>query len=234
LWALLFVAFCVLMFWLLSRPGSLVDALQRWWSGKSTENLMVYGFSMVWWGRFGKILQLFGGLTVILDIVGPERVKAAADNLRKHSENLTGGLKRLREEVPPLLILLSAVGGVVLVTVGSFVVSRRLPERTERSWVDFVAGIAILVVQLLAALIVALLLGFLLFGGLLLLGRLAEAILRGLAFLMLPKPNVRLRPGEVNTRSVTSTGGPENPGAHLKLIGFLLFLIGFHFDLLAS
>jgi hypothetical protein len=47
-----------------------------WWAGRSTQNLYVLGLSMLWWGRIGKYLQFLGGLTVVLDIVGPERLRS--------------------------------------------------------------------------------------------------------------------------------------------------------------
>jgi hypothetical protein len=30
---------------------------------------------MIWWGRAGKIAAFLGGLTVVLDVIGPDRIR---------------------------------------------------------------------------------------------------------------------------------------------------------------
>ncbi|HEX4811304.1 MAG TPA: hypothetical protein VFV66_00930 [Nonomuraea sp.] len=60
-----------------------LDALQRWLSGDpALQDATLYGMSMLWWGRFGKILAFLGGMTVVLDILGPDRIREYGGRLR--------------------------------------------------------------------------------------------------------------------------------------------------------
>ena len=54
---------------------------------------------MTWWGRAGKIFQFLGGLAVILDLVGPDRLRAWGAQLR---ETNTASLERVRKILPVL------------------------------------------------------------------------------------------------------------------------------------
>ncbi|MDF5752937.1 hypothetical protein [Spongiactinospora sp. TRM90649] len=55
------------------------EAWGIWWEGKSTLGHDLFGvMSMVWVGRIGKVLSFVGGLTILLDIVGAERLKRLA------------------------------------------------------------------------------------------------------------------------------------------------------------
>lgn len=58
---------------------SYFEAWGMWWEGKSTLGHDLFGvMSMVWVGRIGKILSFAGGLTLLLDIVGAERLQRLA------------------------------------------------------------------------------------------------------------------------------------------------------------
>ncbi|WP_436762859.1 hypothetical protein [Streptosporangium sp. V21-05] len=55
------------------------EAWGMWWEGKSTLGHDLFGvMSMVWVGRVGKILSFAGGLTLLLDIIGAERLQRLA------------------------------------------------------------------------------------------------------------------------------------------------------------
>ena len=53
------------------------QVLGAWFSGRSASGLVLWGVPMVWWGRTGKVLQFAGGLVVVLDLVGPDRLRRA-------------------------------------------------------------------------------------------------------------------------------------------------------------
>ncbi|MEO3926925.1 hypothetical protein ABGB07_24080 [Micromonosporaceae bacterium B7E4] len=57
------------------------DLWSRWWSGQSIQDLSMFGLPIVVWGRIGKAMQYLGGLTVVAEIVGPERFRSFGDRL---------------------------------------------------------------------------------------------------------------------------------------------------------
>ncbi|MEU8818749.1 hypothetical protein [Actinoplanes sp. NPDC048796] len=61
---------CVTQFW-----GDWWDAVALWRSGDPMDPAALCGYSILWWGRLGKILQFAAGLTVVLDLAGPERLR---------------------------------------------------------------------------------------------------------------------------------------------------------------
>ncbi|MEU6780366.1 hypothetical protein ABZ912_14275 [Nonomuraea angiospora] len=69
-----------------------LDALQMWFSGNSAlQDSTMYGLGMLWWGRFGKIAAFLGGMTVVLDILGPERIREYGGRLRAVPRSRTRG-----------------------------------------------------------------------------------------------------------------------------------------------
>ncbi|MEV6039271.1 hypothetical protein AB0L65_49605 [Nonomuraea sp. NPDC052116] len=69
-----------------------LDALQMWFSGNSAlQDSTMYGLGMLWWGRFGKIAAFLGGMTVVLDILGPERIREYGGRLRAVPRSRTQG-----------------------------------------------------------------------------------------------------------------------------------------------
>lgn len=62
---------------------SYFEAWQLWMSGKSTIGNDLFGISMIWWGRGGKIVAFLAGLTVVLDAVGPERIRHWSESRRE-------------------------------------------------------------------------------------------------------------------------------------------------------
>lgn len=55
-----------------------LDAWMAWWGGKTLIGTTLWGIPILWWGRIGKLMQFLGGLTVVLDLIGPERLLAIA------------------------------------------------------------------------------------------------------------------------------------------------------------
>jgi hypothetical protein len=54
---------------------SYFDAWRLWLEGRSTLGNNLFGVPMIWLGRAGKIAAFIGRTAVILDIVGPERIR---------------------------------------------------------------------------------------------------------------------------------------------------------------
>jgi len=57
------------------------EAWQVWLDGKSTLGNDMFGLPMIWWGRAGKIGAFVSGMTILLDIAGPECLTSFADRL---------------------------------------------------------------------------------------------------------------------------------------------------------
>jgi hypothetical protein len=54
---------------------SLWEAIQLWFSGERLDSYSMLSISFLVWGRIGKVASIIGGLVVILDFVGEERLR---------------------------------------------------------------------------------------------------------------------------------------------------------------
>ncbi|MCG5464853.1 hypothetical protein MED01_003112 [Micromonospora sp. MED01] len=63
--------------------NALEELFRLWIAGKETSDIHIFGLSMIWWGRVGKLLQFLGGLVVILDLIGPERLRNWGTRIRE-------------------------------------------------------------------------------------------------------------------------------------------------------
>jgi hypothetical protein len=59
----------------------LFAAWSLWLSGKLNDSFILWGIKLVWWGRIGKFLQAFAILTVIVELIGAERLTAFGNRL---------------------------------------------------------------------------------------------------------------------------------------------------------
>lgn len=57
----------------------------RWLSGEKVDDARLWGWPMLAWGRTGKLLQFAAGLTVILDLIGPDPLREFGSRLRRQS-----------------------------------------------------------------------------------------------------------------------------------------------------
>jgi len=64
--------------------AGIMEAWRLWGSGKLTDDFLLYGIKVLWWARIGKGLELVGGLTIVLDIIGPVRLRSWGESLHKH------------------------------------------------------------------------------------------------------------------------------------------------------
>lgn len=52
----------------------LLDAWNLWLDGQSTIGHTLYGIPIIWVGRAGKVLAFISAFTILIDILGPERI----------------------------------------------------------------------------------------------------------------------------------------------------------------
>lgn len=55
----------------------------------------MWGLPLLWWARFGKLLQFVGGIVVVLDLIGPRRLRelgARVKRLRQRIKHTEPGL----------------------------------------------------------------------------------------------------------------------------------------------
>jgi hypothetical protein len=58
-------------------------AWSRWFNGHSLNGYALYGIPILWVGRAGKIGEAIAGLAVIIDIIGPERLRQAGTKIEQ-------------------------------------------------------------------------------------------------------------------------------------------------------
>ncbi|MFB9906165.1 hypothetical protein [Allokutzneria oryzae] len=53
----------------------IVDAWFAWFSGQKLDEMTIlFGWPLLYWGRLGKCLAFLGGATILLDVIGPEKL----------------------------------------------------------------------------------------------------------------------------------------------------------------
>lgn len=59
----------------------LINLWLQWADGSTVSNQLLWGYSVLFWGRLGKILQFLGACAVIVEVIGPERIRSYASSL---------------------------------------------------------------------------------------------------------------------------------------------------------
>jgi hypothetical protein len=96
---------------------SLTDAWTLWWSGRQLTDHTLYGVSVLWLGRLGKFLAFLAGATLVLDLIGPERLKdwsrrtGQGPRFRKGFEIFTLSLVVVAAAIGQITVLLSGPSG---------------------------------------------------------------------------------------------------------------------------
>jgi hypothetical protein len=72
--------------------SSLFAAWQQWLQGHAVITGAFLNISFLWWGRIGKILEFFAGLTIVAEIAGPARIRKAGASLRQLTSFHLGSL----------------------------------------------------------------------------------------------------------------------------------------------
>ena len=59
------------------RTMTLTEAWTLWLQGNHMPDAaLLWGIKFLWWARIGKALQCIAGLTIVAEIIGPERIRA--------------------------------------------------------------------------------------------------------------------------------------------------------------
>jgi hypothetical protein len=206
----------------------------RWWSGDKVDDARLWGWPMLAWGRTGKGLQFAAGFTVILDLAGPERLREFGTRLGRQSWRRLAD--RLEEPV------MTGVGFFLMAYLVSIVALAVV--KPPRAFSHAVIRLLLGPVGFTGVLLCFLSLGFLF------LKRLkrdreeeegAPSLGRYLPFLLVGGIPVLLWIAvtrgfliPVVVGLAKSFGDPNHPGHLLRWIAFVLFVIGFGLDLLAS
>jgi len=111
------------------------EAIQLWFQGESlTGGYAMFGLSFLWWGRLGTIATIVGGLVVVLDYVGEERLRRWGPKLR--DKPLRKLLTKIKSGCLPGLI------GLVALVLVSLQVDQLVGERTSELTAPIVTWIA--------------------------------------------------------------------------------------------
>jgi hypothetical protein len=100
-----------------SGYADLVAVLKAWVSCPSTVDLDLWGLvSIVWIGRFAKLLQFGAGLFIIVDIIGESRLQAFATSIR---EGIPSEHREEAEALAPHIIRNTLIGLVLYIVVST-------------------------------------------------------------------------------------------------------------------
>ena len=53
-----------------------------WFKGAHVDNSVLWGLKILWWGRIGKGAEFLAATVIVMEILGPERVRAFGRSLR--------------------------------------------------------------------------------------------------------------------------------------------------------
>src|SRR3989442_1077505 len=68
----------------------LSDAWRMWSSGDLDGGDQLWGVSILWWGRIGKLAEFVAALTIVAEIIGPEKIKGFGKAVRHLSTEAIG------------------------------------------------------------------------------------------------------------------------------------------------
>ena len=58
------------------------ETWKLWLSDNLSADAVLWGISIFWWERIGKVMQFLGGSTIIADIIGPEKIRQFGTSLQ--------------------------------------------------------------------------------------------------------------------------------------------------------
>ncbi|MGV9304841.1 hypothetical protein ACWDLG_15830 [Nonomuraea sp. NPDC003727] len=73
--------------------NELLDVIATWFDGHSTTSMVVWGWPMLVWGRVGKVMLYFAALSIVLDLLDPEKLRDRGGGLKVRA---TDALSRAR------------------------------------------------------------------------------------------------------------------------------------------
>ncbi|MDX3101681.1 hypothetical protein ACIBO5_24135 [Nonomuraea angiospora] len=62
--------------------NDLLDVIATWFDGHSTTNMVVWGWPMLVWGRVGKVMLYFAALSIVLDLLDPDKLRERGGGLK--------------------------------------------------------------------------------------------------------------------------------------------------------
>jgi uncharacterized integral membrane protein len=182
------------------------EAWSHWWSmDRSLGGMKMWGVPIPWWGRIGKLLQFCGGLVVVVDLIGSDRLNRAATKTRQAAKKAP---EWLGEGWPAGIICVILFGSILFIII--FGINTAITEipRVENEFFGVIALFATL-----PLIVIVWLTAF--FGALLA----ARLLLYAAHFPFL---------------ALAWIFDSNRPGHPARWVAFGLVLTGFHFDLLAS
>jgi hypothetical protein len=223
---------------------------QRWSTGEQLTGMELWGHSLIFWARLGKLLQFLSGLTVILDLIGPDPLRSFGRRLLRVSWRKS--VSKPAENVAVAVFLVSLLGYlaflVLLFTSDFFSIGgemvevlRSWGERLDGSWLEFLfCFVGIIVFWVVAGAAIetkpgktkseykgdAMVVAFLT----------PAVIVAGLAVVVLLLPWIVFiyavcLPVSRGLAALLDSARPAHP---LRWIALAMFVVGFHLDLLAS
>lgn len=79
-----------------SVSSGYLDVVTTWLAGKPTAGMTLMGHSMLVWGRVGKLLQFVAGLSIVLDLIDPDKVRALGARALARHGRVAGRLRTRR------------------------------------------------------------------------------------------------------------------------------------------
>jgi hypothetical protein len=73
--------------------NELLDLIATWFDGHSTTNMVLWGWPMLVWGRVGKVMLYLAALSIILDLLDPDKLRERGGGLKVRA---TDALSRAR------------------------------------------------------------------------------------------------------------------------------------------
>lgn len=57
------------------------DAWAAWWNEVDVRDHALWGVKILWWGRIGKVIQFFAATLIVIEIIGPTRLRLWGNSL---------------------------------------------------------------------------------------------------------------------------------------------------------
>ncbi|MGS2618610.1 Sec-independent protein translocase subunit TatA/TatB [Micromonospora sp. LZ34] len=199
-----------------SAFGEFGAAWTVWWDGRSASQQPLWGHTVLWWARVGKLLQFAAGLVVVLDLLGPERLRAAGRRLSHSYAEARQLATAMRPEIRRTLptAVQSAVAQFLLVANIGLAIMFAVQWTTVRQNPTLLAPLAVSVVA---------------FGVILLVG--GPAVQYGVR---MPFIGLFLLLTTLVLAPIAAVLDNANPGHLLRWLGVGFFVAGFTLDLLGS
>ena len=212
---------------------TLIEAWRIWFSGDLADDILLWGISILWWERIGKLMQVVGAVTILAEIIGPQRIRELGTSLQ--SQNAIATLKTFLRQC------FGWYGVVFRRTILKDFPHRSAPETQHRRGNLQLDLLNVLICLLLTAVIVYLTEAYLVSS----MGVLARsAIIFGCLWVSVaPLVTViavisgAMLGLAMNTCFIQPIAGLlENPSLdhYIKIASLVSLLVGFHFELLAS